>query len=453
MGSGMEGGVPDDLARNGKFPASQKAVTFTMEQRKSKKMSHIVLTTHPRQIGVDPHSVKWGEADPHERGPIIATTSDMGVRNSVGCHSGSYSIYRAISVVVGNLDPNVLPDYTNTHPAVDLPFNENWATQNIVSLDPFGHLPQVIFKDLIDQGVDIRPTIAVTKAHINIPELMEMVKTGEIKADGEIVKKNGGFVATKAAVDPVWYLPGVARKFGVTEAELRKALFQETGGMYPELITRSDLNVFLPPVGGSTVYIFGPPEYLRDPTKKIAVRVHDECNGSDVFGSDICTCRPYLTHGIQGCVEMAQRGGAGVIVYFRKEGRCLGEVTKFLVYNARKRQEGGDRAATYFKRTECVAGVQDARFQALMPDVLLWLGIKRIDELYSMSDMKHGAITDAGIEVVKRIPIPDHMIPDDGRVEIDAKIYAGYFHHERKVEAHELDVKTGRDLEDYEKHY
>jgi hypothetical protein len=40
------------------------------------------------------------------------------------------------------------------------------------------------------------------------------------------------------------------------------------------------------------------------------------------------------------------------------QGRALGEVTKFLVYNARKRQEGGDRAATYFLRTECVAGVQ-----------------------------------------------------------------------------------------------
>eukprot|EP00961_Rhodomonas_salina_P078438 1054570-Rhodomonas_salina.1 len=31
----------------------------------------------------------------------------------------------------------------------------------------------------------------------------------------------------------------------------------------------------------------------------------------------------------------AQEGGVGVIVYFRKEGRSLGEVTKFLVYNAR----------------------------------------------------------------------------------------------------------------------
>jgi GTP cyclohydrolase II len=30
----------------------------------------------------------------------------------------------------------------------------------------------------------------------------------------------------------------------------------------------------------------------------------------------------------------AQRGGVGLIAYSRKEGRALGEVTKFLVYNA-----------------------------------------------------------------------------------------------------------------------
>ena len=114
---------------------------------------------------------------------------------------------------------------------------------------------------------------------------------------------------------------------------------------------------------------------MWDKRRTLACRVHDECNGSDVFGSDICTCRPYLIHGIEECIKEAQNGGAGLIVYNRKEGRALGEVTKFLVYNARKRQEGGDQAATYFERTECVAGVQDARFQQLMPDVLHWLGI------------------------------------------------------------------------------
>ena len=51
-------------------------------------------------------------------------------------------------------------------------------------------------------------------------------------------------------------------------------------------------------------------------------------NGSDVFGSDICTCKPYLTFAIEECIRCAQRGGVGVVVYFRKEGRALGEVTK-----------------------------------------------------------------------------------------------------------------------------
>lgn len=45
----------------------------------------------------------------------------------------------------------------------------------------------------------------------------------------------------------------------------------------------------------------------------------------------------------------------------------MGEVTKYLVYNARKR--GEDKASEYFKRTEGIAGVKDMRFQALMPDV------------------------------------------------------------------------------------
>jgi GTP cyclohydrolase II len=111
---------------------------------------------------------------------------------------------------------------------------------------------------------------------------------------------------------------------------------EDTGGMYPELITRPDLKVFLPPIGGLSIYIFGKASQLADPKVKLTLRIHDECNGSDVFGSDICTCRPYLIFGIEECVKTAQEGGVGLIVYFRKEGRALGEVTKYLVYNARK---------------------------------------------------------------------------------------------------------------------
>src|SRR5260370_4139365 len=117
----------------------------------------------------------------------------------------------------------------------------------------------------------------------------------------------------------------------------------------------------------------------------------------------------------------AQQGGVGIVVYNRKEGRALGEVTKFLVYNARKRQEGGDRADTYFHRTECVAGVQDMRFQELMPDVFHWLGVTRIDRWVSMSNVKHEAARAQGIEVVEQVPLPERLLQRHAPREVRAQ--------------------------------
>jgi GTP cyclohydrolase II len=271
------------------------------------------------------------------------------------------------------------------------------------------------------------------------------MRAGRLSADRSILSEAGDARVTKIAIEPVWWLPGVARRFGIATTELRRGLFEQTGGMFPELVTRPDLEVFLPPIGGATVYLFGDPALLGKPATRVACRVHDECNGSDVFGSDICTCRPYLAHGIEVCIETAQQGGVGVIVYNRKEGRALGEVTKFLVYNARKRQAGGDRAESYFLRTECVAGVADMRFQELMPDVLHWLGITRIDKLVSMSNLKFAPIVAGGIEVIERMAIPDGLIPADAGVEMDAKKAAGYF-TEHVPEAGELRQPKGRGL-------
>ena len=360
---------------------------------------HIQLTSHPTD-GSAPIPIVWGAADPQVRGPLIATLTNRAHRNVIGTHSGAYAIYRALAVTAGKLAPVHRADLTNTAPAAAIGPYPSWSDpKKIVSIDPWGAMATQLFTSYYDQGYDIRPTLAVTKAHINMPEIVEAIRLGRLQVDGKLVNAEGDVTVTKVAIEPVWYLPGIAERFGVSVPDLRRGLFEHTGGMFPELITRSDLEVFLPPIGGATIYIFGEPRDLADRSVKLAARVHDECNGSDVFGSDICTCRPYLVHGIELCIEQAQKGGVGVIVYNRKEGRALGEVTKFLVYNARKRQEGGDSAATYFQRTECVAGVQDMRFQELMPDALHWLGITKIDAFASMSDMKHDAITGSGIEI------------------------------------------------------
>jgi GTP cyclohydrolase II len=382
-----------------------------------------------------------------QRGPLIGTVTRPEHRNVIGTHSGSYSVYRALAVAAGALDPLRKPDLTNTSPTHQIGPHPQWfEPDKIVSIDPFGAVVSDAFTSYYAQGYDIRPTIAVTKAHLHMAELDEAIRLGRLEVDGNVLRPGGGAVVVKAALEPVWYLPGVARRFGCLESDLRRILFEHTAGMFPELVTRRDLQVFLPPIGGTTIYMFGDVASIPDPSKQLTVRVHDECNGSDVFGSDICTCRPYLTHGIEECVRTAQQGGAGVIVYNRKEGRALGEVTKFLVYNARKRQDGGDSASKYFARTECVAGVQDMRFQELMPDPLHWLGIKKIDRFVSMSNMKHDAVTRSGIEIIKRVAIPDELIPEDARVEMDAKMAAGYFTDGVLPDGNELAKAKGRSL-------
>ena len=391
-----------------------------------KRRSHIKLTSHPGGVAHLP--IVWDEADPKIRGPVIGSTSNAEHRNVIGTHAGSYAIYRALAVASGALDPTRRPDLTDTAPTDRVGPHPQWFEPGrIVSLDPFGAVVADVFADRLAQGYDIRPTIAITTANVDVPEIGRAIEAGRLTPDGVILRASGLAMVTKVALEPVWHLPGVARRFGCSEAELRRTLFEETGRMFPELVTRGDLDVFLPPIGGQTAYVFGTVADLADPSVPLTARVHDECNGSDVFGSDICTCRPYLAHAIEECIRGAQAGGVGLIVYFRKEGRGLGEVTKFLVYNARKRQAGGDRAEHYFLRTECVAGVQDMRFQELMPDVLHWLGIRTIHRLISMSNMKHEAIVAAGIMVEERVPIPDALVPPDARVEMDAKRAAGYF--------------------------
>jgi GTP cyclohydrolase II len=415
----------------------------------SNRTEHIRLTSHPEPGVKLRFPITWGAPTARERGPIIGTVSHPQDRNVIGSHGGSYSVYRALAVSSGALDPIRRPDLTNTYPAANIgPFEQWTEPKRIVSLDPWGHLVAENFKTEIAEGIDIRPTIAITRARLDLPEMQAALKAKRLKNDGDVVHDNGSISVVKIAIDPVWYLPGIAERFGTTENALRRVLFEQTAGMFPELVTRPDLQVFLPPIGGATIYLFGDVTRLANPRTRITCRVHDECNGSDVFGSDICTCRPYLIHGIEECAREGQNGGLGIIIYNRKEGRALGEVTKFLVYNARKRQEGGDAASAYFERTECVAGVQDARFQQLMPDAVHWLGLKRIDRFVSMSDMKHDALVSQGVDIVERIPIPDDMVPADAHVEIAAKKAAGYFSPE-PPKPQDLTDSVGRDLDKY----
>jgi hypothetical protein len=116
------------------------------------------------------------------------------------------------------LDVDHKPDFTNTEPAVTIgPFPQWSDAKKIVSMEPLGHLAPWLFKGVIDEeGIEIRPTIAVTKAHMKLPELEQSVKAGRLVPDGKIcLNETGELAVTKFAVEPVWYLPGVAERFGI----------------------------------------------------------------------------------------------------------------------------------------------------------------------------------------------------------------------------------------------
>lgn len=188
---------------------------------------------------------------------MIATVSEPGKRNAIGSHSGTYTIYRALALAKSGLDRNFRPDFTNTLPGkmfLEGPLPAWSDPKRIVSLDPWGHLAQGIFADELSRGeLDLRPTIAITRSHLDIPEIKTAIKEGRVKQDGQVISESGHVVVTKTAVEPVWYLPGVAERMRTDETELRRALHEETGGMYPELITRPDIKLFLPPINGLTV--------------------------------------------------------------------------------------------------------------------------------------------------------------------------------------------------------
>lgn len=233
------------LISNAQFPTSDRCIPIGAISRELLVAAlHGVLSSihlfgtltsaiaYPDQHGVKPVPLKWGADSATERGPVIPSRlpSSIKQRNAIGAHSGSYSIYRSLAVAMGTLVPTHKPDYARTEPPVAIPPNPAWFdASKIVSFDPWGHLTTQVFRAESASGLDIRPSIAVTKAHIKLSEIDETSRKGDIVVDGKVVLKStpllnaDGTTSTadpgveinvsKAAVEPVWYLPGVAERF------------------------------------------------------------------------------------------------------------------------------------------------------------------------------------------------------------------------------------------------
>src|ERR687891_874014 len=153
---------------------------------------HIVLTSHPRPGRPKPPKINWGTATPEARGPVIGTLSDAARRNVIGAHAGAYALYRALAVAAGSLSKLHRPDLTDTAPAVPIGPHPQWADpKRIVALDPYGHIVGEAFAKQLADGWDIRPTIAVTRARLTVPELNHALRLEQLEPDGGVVTEAG----------------------------------------------------------------------------------------------------------------------------------------------------------------------------------------------------------------------------------------------------------------------
>lgn len=78
-------------------------------------------------------------------------------RNAIGAYGGSYCIYRALAVAIGDLPSNHRPNFDLTEPTYQIGPHPSWFDpEKIVSIDPFGHVAPSIFKSEYEAGLDVR---------------------------------------------------------------------------------------------------------------------------------------------------------------------------------------------------------------------------------------------------------------------------------------------------------
>jgi len=131
------------------------------------------------------------------------------------------------------------------------------------------------------------------------------------------------------------------------------------------------------------------------------VRLHSECLTGDLLGSLRCDCGPQLGGALAAMAEEASRGGWGVLLYLRQEGRGIGLVNKLRAY--RLQDEGFDTLEAN-RRLGLPEEARDFPVAARMLDLL---GVRAV-RLLTNNPAKVAALEAAGTTVAERVP---HELP------------------------------------------
>lgn len=133
------------------------------------------------------------------------------------------------------------------------------------------------------------------------------------------------------------------------------------------------------------------------------VRLHSECLTGDILGSLKCDCGPQLDAALHAMADAAGKGGWGVLLYLRQEGRGIGLVNKLRAYRL---QDQGFDTVDANQRLGLPDEARDFPVAARMLDLL---GVRSV-RLMTNNPKKVTAIEAAGVAVSERVP---HQLPDN----------------------------------------
>jgi len=131
------------------------------------------------------------------------------------------------------------------------------------------------------------------------------------------------------------------------------------------------------------------------------VRLHSECLTGDVLTSLKCDCGPQLDAALHAMADESAKGGYGVLLYLRQEGRGIGLINKLRAYRL---QDQGFDTVDANNRLGLPTEARDFPVAARMLELM---GIPAI-RLMTNNPAKVDALEAVGVTVAERVP---HQLP------------------------------------------
>jgi GTP cyclohydrolase II len=142
---------------------------------------------------------------------------------------------------------------------------------------------------------------------------------------------------------------------------------------------------------------------------EVPVRVHSECLTGDVLGSIRCDCGEQLHEALRRFGQVER----GILLYLRQEGRGIGIANKVRAYALQ------DAGLDTVDANRHLGFDDDLRRYDLAGAMLAALGVASI-ELHTNNPAKLEGLREAGVEVVRRVPLKV-AVREENRTYLETK--------------------------------